>query len=204
MQPEIILKIFTTFSASLGAINVFDRIRTTKRSQLREEYKFAKNFLEEYENNRNLHPFAIEKGFKAIAGNRAVRAEEIIYILSLKNPDRCLNDYLKGKQYLEKLDINHDFKLNFSKKYSSSWSRKWRKALYFIAYFVSIFLAFAPLFLTRSSFPLLIITIVVYGFCALWCLESAGRISDAERLVKNQQKHSSTIYSPSNNPYTLK
>ena len=203
MQLETILKIITTFFASLGAINVFYRIRTTKRSQLREEYKFAKDFLEEYENNRNLHPFAIEKGYEAIAGNRSVRTEEIVYILSLKNPSQCLNDYLKGKKYLGKLDTYNDFKLDFSKKYSTSWSRKWRKTLYFTLYFFCSFLALAPLFLTRS-FPLLIITIVVYGFCALWCLESAGRISDAERLVKNQQKHSSTIYSPSNNPYTLK
>ena len=136
MQLETIIKIITTIVAIVGVGKTFYEMRTGNKSRLREEYKFAKDFLEELNNNPNLHPFALEKGYQAIAGSTTVSTKEIAYLLSLKNPGKCLNDYLLGKQYLSKLNTDSDFQLYFSKKYSTLWSRKWRKGLYFALYFV--------------------------------------------------------------------
>ncbi len=203
MQLEIFLKIITTIATIFGVGNIFHKIRIDKRSQLREECKFIKDFLEEVKNNPSLHPLVLEKGYQAIAGTTTVSTEEMTYILSLKNPGKCLNDYLDGKEYLNKLDIHSDSKFTFKKQYSAPWSRKWQKRLYFTLYFISIGLAMSPLFIPQS-FRLLIITIPVYISCALWFLDRAGRISSAERLVKNQQKYLSHIQLPSNNSYMRK
>ncbi len=203
MQPETIFKTITAIFAIVGVGKTFYEMRTGNRSRLREEYKFAKDFLEELNNNPNLHPFALEKGYQAIAGTTIVSTEEMNYLLSLKNPSKCLKDYLDGKEYLNKLDAHSDCKFNFKKKYSTFWSRRWRKSLYFIVYFVSFCLAIAPFFLPQS-FHLLIITMTVYGFCAFCFLDRAGKISSAERLINNQQKYLSHIQLPSNNSYMRK
>ena len=203
MQPETIFKTITAIFAIVGVAKTYYEIRTGNKSRLREEYKFAKAFLAELDKNPNLHPFALEKGYQAIAGSKTVSTEEIAYLLSLKNPSKCLNDYLLGKKYLGKLDTHGDFKLKFSKKYSASWSRQWRKSLYFTLYCVSFCFAFAPIFVPQF-FLFLIITIPVYGFGALCFLDSFTRIDRAEQLVKNQQEHLSKIHLPQNSPYTLK
>ncbi len=203
MQLETILKILTTIVASLGVKKIFYDIKTGKKSQLREEYKFSKEFLEEAKNNPTLHSFALEKGYQAIAGTTTVSTEEISYLLSLKNPSQCLKDYLDGKEYLNKLDIHSDCKFTFKKEYSAPWFRKWLNRLDFIVFFGSFCLALAPVFIPQY-FRLLIITVPVFGFCAFWGLDTNGRISSAERLVKNQQKYLSQIQLPSNNSYIRK
>ncbi len=195
MKLETIIKIIATFVALVGVGKTYYEMRSANRSRLREEYKFAKDFLEESNNNPNLHPFALEKGYQAIAGSTTVSTEEIAYLLSLKNPSKYLNDYLRGKKYFSKLDTDSDCKLNFSKKYSASWSRKWRKGLYLTLYFIFFYSAFAPIFIPQS-FLLLIITMPVYGVCAFWCLDEFTIISRAEQLEKNQQKHFSNIHLP--------
>ncbi len=203
MQLSTILKIITTSFGSWGFAKFFYEIRTGIKLRLREDYKFSRDFLKERQENPNLHPFVVEKGYQAIAGSRRVDPEEIAYILSLKNPSQCLNDYLKGKKYLNKLDVRNDLKFNFKKKYSTSWSRRWRKSLYFILYFIFFFIALILLFFNQS-FSFKIIAIALCFPLAIWYLEQAGRISDAERLVKNQQKHLSTIHLSLNNSYTRK
>ncbi|MGK7948003.1 MAG: hypothetical protein AB4368_04160 [Xenococcaceae cyanobacterium] len=205
MQPETIFKTITAIFAIVGVGKTFYEMRTGNRSRLREEYKFAKDFLAELDNNPNLHPFALEKGYQAIAGSTTVSTEEIAYLLSLKNPGKCLNDYLLGKKYLSKLDTDSDFQLYFSKKYSTTWSRKWRKYLYLTLALIFACSALSP-FLRPQYFPfrLLIITMPVYGVCTFWCLDELIRIDSAEQLVKNQQEHLSKIHLPQNSRYTLK
>ena len=154
--------------------------------------------MEEAKNNPNLHPFALEKGYQAIAGTTRVSTEEMTYLLSLKNPSQCLKDYLDGKEYLNKLDTSSDSKFTFKKEYSAPWFRKWLNRLYFIGFFGSFCLALAPVFIPQY-FRLLIITMPVFGYLAFWCLDTNGKISSAERLVKNQQKYLSHIQLPSNN-----
>lgn len=200
MQLETIFKTITAIFAIAGVGKTFYEMRTGNKSRLREEYKFARDFLEEIKSNSNLHLFALEKGYQAIAGTKTVNIEEIAYLLSLKNPDKCLNDYLLGRKYFKNLDTHNDFKLQFSDKYSNTWSRKWRKGLYLTFYLVFSCIALAPLIIPQYlPFRLLIITMPVYGVCAFFFIDKFSRICRAEQLVKNQQKHLSNIHLSSNN-----
>jgi hypothetical protein len=128
-----------------------------KQSQRREEYKFAKEFLEEIESNPRMHLFAKEKGYKALVPDRQpgvglrdkLGSQEIEYLLSLKNPELALKNYILGRPYLENIFDNEVFhngtpKIAFKKKYKVYWSRGLRKNIHFALYLFFAFLAFAP------------------------------------------------------------
>lgn len=104
MNFETIIKIIGLIAAIIGAAKIIYEITTGRKSHLREDYKFAKEFLEDLKNNPNLHPFAVEKGYHAIAGSEIIDSEEISYILLLKNPGKSLRDYILSKKYLQILE----------------------------------------------------------------------------------------------------
>lgn len=123
MEFETVIKIIGAIVAIFGAGKIIYDVTTGKKSRLREDYKFAKEFLEDLKNNPDIHPFAVERGYQAIAGSTSISSEKIAYLLSLKNPGKCLNDYVLSKNYLQLLSTNGDLCLTFAEKYSSSWFR---------------------------------------------------------------------------------
>ncbi len=177
-----------------------------RRNRMREEFKFAKDFICDVETNLQLHPYLKEKGYQAIAGTTQLGAEEIAYLLSLYNqeygaeiiynrqPDRALHDYKAGKRCLEFRPNGGDKSIVFRKKYDKNWKRKCRTIPYFLMYVIFVFLAawpFFPNFLFKKTSP-------DWSFIALWILyffplacffmsKGAGIIR-AEHLIKNQHK----------------
>ena len=133
--------------------NSFD-ISIGKQSQRREEYKFAKDFLEEVKSKPDMHPFAREKGYKAIAPDKQpgvglrdkLGAKEIEYLLSLKKSELALQNYILGRHYLENIFDNETPKIAFKKQYEDCSSRGLRKNIFFALYWLFAFLAFAPIF----------------------------------------------------------
>src|SRR5690606_19252263 len=118
----------------------------------REEYKFAKEFLDEVSAKEKLHPFLREKGYQAIAGDNQIAADEIEYLLSLKGSERALRDYVLGRPYLEHLPDAGDLQIAFKKKYTSKWSRHLSKFFYLGVYIALAFLAVSPLLFSRFLF----------------------------------------------------
>ncbi len=196
MEIEIALKIIGALLASCSAGKIIYDIRTVRKSRLQEDYKFAKQFLEEIRTNPNLHPFAIEKGYQAIAGSVLLSSEEIAYLLSLKNPVQCLNDYLLSKKCLQALEMNGDLRLTYKKKYLSPKSRKLRKRMFFFVYMICLFLMFSPFFVPQYPI-LLFITIPAFGYYAWLALDAHFKIVRAEHLVGNQEKHTQLFKLPS-------
>ncbi|PSB27119.1 hypothetical protein [Chlorogloea sp. CCALA 695] len=198
MESETIIKIIGAIVGIFGAGKIIYDITTGKKSRLREDYKFAKEFLEDLKNNPDLHPFAVEKGYHAIAGSTIVSSKEIAYILSLKNSGKCLNDYVLSRKYLQTLDTKGDLRLAFSKKYSSAWSRWLRKGIYFFLYIFCACVAIIPIFFPKYL-TVLIITTLVFGYWAVIALNSYVRIYRGEQLVKHQQRHTQMILLPNRN-----
>ncbi|MFL9898833.1 hypothetical protein PQR71_11815 [Paraburkholderia fungorum] len=94
---------------------------------MRDEYKFAKDYLEDQSKNPKMHPFLRELGCRAIAGDERLTAEEVEYLLSLTNPDRALKDYVMGRPYLAHLPTGGNLKVNFREKFRKAFPRKWRQ-----------------------------------------------------------------------------
>jgi hypothetical protein len=204
MKFEIIVKIISVLGAIFGTWKIISDITTGQKSRLREDYKFAKEFLEDIKNNPDLHPFTVEKGYQAIAGSTILSSEEVAYLLSLKNPGKCLNDYKLSKEYLKPINTKGDLHLAFAKKYSSLWSRKWRKIFYVSLYGICAIIAILPIFLPSKYLGLILITLPIYGYGALTSLNLYIRIERGEQLVKNQQRHTQRILLPIENTFSLK
>lgn len=204
MEFEIIIKFVVAACTVIGAGKIFYEIKIERKSRLREDYRFAKDFLEDIKNNPNLHPFAVEKGYHAIAGSVYLKSEEVAYILSLKNPGKCLNDYVFSKKYLKLIDTDGNFCLKFYDKYSSPWFRRLRKAFYLFLYFVFAFIALSPFVISSILEIMLFITLPVFGYFALSFLNSFIQIGLAEKLINNQNRHTQKILLSTENFSSLK
>lgn len=200
INADIIIK-FATFALGLfGAVKVYQEISVSRRNKMREEYKFARDFLDEVKSNGNFHPFALEKGFQAIAGDSELRSEEIAYLLSLREPDRALRSYVLGRHYLQHLPHSGNLQISFRQKYLNPWSRRWRKWLYTALYGVLTFGAAAPLIfsryiskdLTTVLTTFLVTSAILFPYGVLF-LRAAVKIQRAESLVENQNLHTQAI-----------
>lgn len=194
MKNEIIFKIIGAIVTILSVMKIIYDITTGEKSRLQEDYKFAKEFLEEIEDNPSLHPFVIEKGYHAIAGSRTLGSEVIAYLLSLKNPGKCLRDYILSNRYLQIKIINTDgyLRIEFAKMHSSDGFRLIQKIFYGIGYFfcatIVAIIAISPLFVPYKYVVAGIVTLPVFGYYGVLSLKEYIKISRAEALVKNQQR----------------
>ena len=200
MESEIIIRVILALAGIIGAGKIIYEIISGGKSKLREEYKFAKEFLGDLSQDKELHPFVIEKGYQAIAGTTTVSSKEISYLLSLEKPVESIKDYVLSKKYLEHLNTNGNLQITFTKKYRSKWSRTWRKTFYLLMYFFGALIALSP-FLLAKHFDLSIkqllitsvFTIPIFSVLAFDSLRSFIKIFKSEDLVQNQSSHTKHI-----------
>jgi hypothetical protein len=200
MDYDLLIKITTVLIGAIGAGKLLYDLSIGRRGRMREDYNFAKQFLDEVSSNPQLHPYLREKGYQAIAGDSQLSADEIEYLLSLRNPQRALGDYVLGRKYLVVLPAESDQKIRFKAKYENPWSLRWRQYFYTSLYFALSVIALAPLllgqFLTLSAGRLLgtsLLSVVIFGPYAFFAVKAAARIYRAIQLVKGQDKHTQII-----------
>lgn len=200
VEIETILKLATAIVGMISAAKIIFELSSGSKLKLREEYRFAKEFLKDLSQEPKLHPLAIEKGYYAIAGTSAIKSKEIEYILSLENPDRCLKDYVLSRGYLEHISLHENTKIDFKARYKEKWPRTWRKGVQITLYFIFGTTAVLPLlihkqldFQIKQAIIFSIITIPTFGLIAFESLRSFIKICRAEALVKSQSKHSKLI-----------
>lgn len=200
MNFDFIIKLATVFIGAVGAAKLVFDLSIGKQSRMRDEYEFAKKFIDTTKNEKDLHPYLKEKGYQAIAGDSKLKAAEVEYILSLQQPEQALKNYVSGLKYLEHLPKSGNLEIGFKTKYKKKWSRKWRQLLYLVIYMLLCFMAFAPLLAPNTWFKspsqMLIsftVTFILFFPHAYSALKAGQRISRAERLVKEQNKHTQKI-----------
>jgi hypothetical protein len=168
-----------------------------KTSKMREEYRFAQEFLSATNEQDPHHPFALEKGYQALAGSRRVTVPEIKYLLDLEESPSRLKDFVLGYSYLQHLCTGGENEISFRAKYIPKWTRLWRKVVYFIGY-VGLALAALSPFLLAGPLGLslhivgasLALTLPTLGTYAVLSLMAALKLVSAERLVKLQRLRS--------------
>lgn len=193
---EIFYKLGAFVVGVVGMGKVVYEFSVSKKSRMRDEYRFAKEFIDDLSKNEDMHPFLREAGYRAIIGDDQISADEIEYLLKLKDSYRTLRDYVIGRMYLDHQQHANDQKIVYRSKYSSSWSRNWRKCIFFFLYILFSVLAFGPFLLGRLVFKdstdILLasaLTIPVFEAYAWLSLSAVARIRIAERLVENQSKY---------------
>ncbi|MCF6250410.1 MAG: hypothetical protein L3J75_03950 [Methylococcaceae bacterium] len=199
---ELIIRSILAVPAIFVAWKIIYDITVGKRADLREEYKFAKEFLSDARKD-DIHPFVLEKGYHAIAGSSILSPEYISYILSLKNPSQCLKDYVLSIQLMDELKMEGNLKLKFKRKYQCSWFRNWLKIFYSVGYFLLAFIALSPVVASNyfgisalHSLLLLAFTLPLAGTLAWSSLTAYARVKRGEELIYNQKKHTTIIMVP--------
>lgn len=197
MEISLILKIIMAIGVMIGAARIINEFSTGSKLKLREEYRFAKDFLSDVAEPNKLHHLAVERGYYALAGTSSIKVSDIAYLISLQNPDKSLKDYALSRRYVEFNEQLH--RVIFRSKFKNKFSRLWRKAIHFTAYVMFAGLALSPLMLAGPynlglKFMLLALaTIPSFGFFAFDSLRSFIKIQRAEALVKEQAKHAPLI-----------
>ena len=175
-------------------------LAVSRKARLRDDYKFAKEFFEELAKTPRPHPFVVERGYHAIAGDGSLTIREVEYLLSLESPSSALRDYSLAREYFDPPPESGHLQIKFKEKFSSPWSRRWRRWFYLIAYFVCALLALSPMFFFASfkSSPgngLLVFLVfgAAFGIPAFNAVKEYGRIYRGEKLVAGQKQHSQLI-----------
>jgi hypothetical protein len=193
MEIGTIVKIIMAIGAMIGVAKIFYELSSSSKLKLREEYKFAKEFLADLDEEVPPHHLAVERGYYALAGTSSIQVSDIKYLISLSNPNKSLSDYALSRRYVELNKKAH--RIEFRSKYQSRFSRVWRKSFYLLVYIFASLLAMSPLLLAAPfnlgpKFMLLaLVTIPGCGFFAFDALRSCVKIMRGEALVKEQEKH---------------
>ena len=200
MALDDILKLVGAVFSVLTVGKLIYDLAISRKTRLRDDYKFAKDFFDELGRTPRPHPFVIERGYHAIAGDTSLSVREVENLLSLENPSSALRDYVLAREYLEHLPQSGHLQVKFKSKFSTLWSRQWRRAFYLVAYFVSALLAVSPMFFLGSfkSNPgsgllLVIVFGAAFGVPAFNSVKEYGRLYRGEKLVSGQKQHSQLI-----------
>jgi hypothetical protein len=199
MNVEVFCKIAMVVVGIAGNVKFLYDLWTGKRGRLREEYKFAKEFLTDVM-DKSMHPYLREKGYKTLAGDERLTGDEVEYLLTLKNSEQALKDYVLGRPYLRLLSKVGNLQIEFQEAYRNSWMRWVLKGLYLIAYCVLWLLASAPIILSKSvsRHPTIVlattaVTLTFFGPYAVLALKASVRIHRAEKLLSNQKAHTQLL-----------
>ncbi|WP_299003859.1 hypothetical protein [uncultured Shewanella sp.] len=185
----LIVKIITAICTFVGLAKITFDINSGIKTRLREEYLFAKNFLKDME-KETLHPFAIQKGYQAIAGDQFLNLEAIKYVLSLTDPLESLKNFKLAKNIVHYDEACAIFTF---KKFYKSTSVRWGMKIFF--FFIYVLLSSAITFLLMYDEQLkltiqgLIFFIPILAYMAITSLLACLKIKQAEALVNRQKIH---------------
>jgi hypothetical protein len=201
MELDASLKVLgfigAAIAGSLGTWKVLDELLRKGKTSLREDYRFARDFLSECAAGA-MHPMLAEMGFQALAGDSKISADEVRHLLTLQNSRSAIREYIAAKQVLDFFSTAPSAKITFRKKYESA---SWRRALkywYAGVYFLTYSLSFAPLLLISMKLLSAPTGLALFGLSSVMFLpiaflsaKAGGRLTRAERLVAWQTSRSS-------------
>jgi len=193
MDIELVTKLLTVAGSVFALYKVITEFVISKKSRLREEFKFIKEFIADLK--PDTHPFVIEKGYLAITGDSTLSAQEITYFLSLASPGQALKKYSVARKYVEFKEATETeaAKVVFRNGYTDN-KRKWLKRLNLSTYILFATLAFVPIPFAKEIFGanwqvgLVVISMALLSFgpLAFTSIAEYGRILRGEELVVMQ------------------
>ena len=197
MDYDALYKAGMLIVGAFGTWKLIVELLRSRHGYLREEYRFAREFLSNLEENPKMHPFLLQKGYQAIAGDTRHSAAEIEYLLTLQDAPRALKDFTLGRPYLDYLDTAPGAKIALKAKFQGSWQRLWRKGMYLALYVGCYALGVSPIYLAKSGqvLPMFALTALVCFPAGYFALRAGVRIARAEVLVKNQHRNGQPIVS---------
>lgn len=152
MDSEVFQKIVPIVAPLIiGAATIYVAIRQFSlgsKNSYREEYKFAKAFFEDIEQNPKMHKYAKHKGYQAILGTQSIPSEVIEYIMHVSDPVRAIEDYAISRSHLKYIKNDKEFRLQFDSKFlfATAQRRRFWLSLFFVSFCLCYVFAFSPWF----------------------------------------------------------
>lgn len=194
MDIEVIGKIAAiAFGAITAGVAIVTQLKGRK-SQLREEYKFAKEFIADLSGVASDSEFLRQRGSHALTGDASLEFRTLEYLWQLENPSQAIHDYSLGFKYLEhRRTTSANPPIQFIRPYHELWRRHTLKAWYLLLYVATYSLACSPILLhvldlwgKSSPFPALLVTCAIFLPFAFMSLKARVRIQRAEHLIAGQ------------------
>ncbi|WP_426340032.1 hypothetical protein ACN9MZ_27825 [Pseudoduganella sp. S-14] len=162
-----------------------------RKKSLREEAEFADKFLKRV-NDADLSAFALERGYQALAGSRAVRAKGVKHLLSLTDDPGLLHDYVDGVSHIELKEDAGLTRFHYKEKAKTRRQRNWLKFQCNAMYAVFFLFGLSPLIMVwfRKDFePLLylLVSVPVFVPLAILCAADGLKVESAERVMAVQE-----------------
>lgn len=206
MAIELWAKIAAICFGAVTAWSVINGILKGRKAQLRDDYRFAREFITDLDGVAKNSPFLQQKGCYALTGNATVGFAALQYMLSLGNPERALRDYSLGYGYIEHVVTAHDAQIRFKRHFQSGRRRFAIKFFFWLSYVVTYLLASSPLLLhtfkllgPTSPFPALLLTATIFLPMAYFSIKGGVKLRRAEKLIEHQgaRSNNSVRKSPS-------
>ncbi len=183
-----LLAFFVGLNASLKAWREFSHLL---RAQRRVEYEFARK-LSDSSKDSNIERYASELGYAALVGDRHLQHKQRKFLLSLPDAEQKCAAYMRARDLLAIEQDPPGFKWKVA-RYARPAYRCFQKWIWSIAYVAAGVSAFLPLIFWAYSSPRLAMpaamwavqgmTAVYFLPVAAWCLVTAKRIGEAEKLM---------------------
>jgi hypothetical protein len=190
--PDIVIKIAGVIASAFAVFKIILEFPITNRSQLREEYKFCKEFIEDLEAKDDIHPLLVEKACEAIGGKMYAGVSEIRFLLNFPQPSLALRSYGQAKRYL--MFDEDESQIRFKPPYRNAHDRKQIKRRYSLLYFLFSSIAFTMLYFANeilknfdfSGQIAILLVAICFGWLAYDNLKNNLHLSEAQRLVDSE------------------
>jgi hypothetical protein len=203
MEIEFWAKLAAIVVGAVTAWNVVVSLLRGRKSQAREEYRFAREFLSDLKGVAKESAYLKQKGCYALVGDTSLEHETLEYLLGLNNPAQSIRDFSLGYEYLEHVVTDPHMQVRFKRRYANDRRRYAMRWSLLILYVLTYLLAFSPLLLhtfgvwgPSSPFPSFIFTATVFLPAAFFAVKSGVRLERAEKLVTYQAARPNNSFKP--------
>ncbi|WP_143134758.1 hypothetical protein [Burkholderia ubonensis] len=174
----------------------WDELKHLRRDRRKREAEFALKFFEQCGDPR-VRLYAEDLGYAALIGDRHLNTEERRFLLSLKDPERMIDRYLRAFP-LVSISINQRRLAWKAKRHTSKLYRSGARAGYLIAYIAGAIFASLPILLRDHIDPdhklpaIAIVIPLIYCMSmgvpfAFFCLRRSVLLGEAERLIETHE-----------------
>lgn len=151
MELEQALKVAALLVSAIGAWKVLSEITRARRTSVRDDYRFAKEFLTDLRAKEPMHTYLRDKGYEALVSGSPLSTREIEYLLSLPEPVRSLREYASGRKYLQHASTAGTKQLLIKKQYRKSWVLNALLWVYLLLFLGAYTAAWSPLLFATIS-----------------------------------------------------
>lgn len=186
---EELFKVVLALAAFFGIFKIIHETTFTKIRKHREDYEFAKNYLDDL-SNPNTHQYVLEKGFRGLTGD-LYSVNEIKALLSCSEPTIAIQRRASCENliYFDEIDKTYNWKRWWKSEMYRKFIHRSLIPLYFILAFIPTYPLSMKLFSSKVLYELPLSISILLGVVAIFMVFKYMKIDDGIKLMKIFEKN---------------